>query len=112
MLEFRDDINNCFYRCRVPPGAAHLFTLPPIKAKFLGVSQVSGVPVGPEVLVTPALEVLPMGWSWALWLAQSVHESLSDAIGSDASSRFQDRFPCEPLSERNTLHAEYVHNYL
>ena len=61
------DIDNAFYRIRVPDSAKKFMTLPRVKAKYVGECVVDDRRVGCETWVTPVLKVLPMGWSWSLW---------------------------------------------
>ena len=95
------DIDTAFYRMSAPKWAKKFFTLPPIKAKYLGVSSVNGVAVGPEDYITPVLEVLPMGWSWALWICQMIHEQSAREAGLDRDHIVSDRSPSLPLLRSN-----------
>eukprot|EP00969_Alexandrium_andersonii_P320490 14159756-Alexandrium_andersonii.AAC.1 len=53
-----------------PSDAQTLFILPPVDA---GALRAVGVPLAPEFTgqVSPALQVLPMGWAWALFFGQA-----------------------------------------
>ena len=47
------------------------FCWEPIEARFLKIQEVDGVAVSGETLVYPMQLALPMGFSWATYLAQS-----------------------------------------
>ena len=53
-----------------------------------------------------------MGWSWALWIAQAVHEEKARLAGLTVEGRIRDRAPTPPLCTRDTIHALYVDNYM
>ena len=74
------DIDNCFYRMKAPAAALPFFTLPSIRAKFVGVITIDRKFVDGDTLITPRLTVLPMGWNWSLWLGQMVHEMCADEM--------------------------------
>ena len=48
-----------------------MFTLPTIRASFLGNDTIEGEPGGPDTEVLPYMCVLPMGFNWAVHLCQS-----------------------------------------
>ena len=66
------DIDNCFYRIGLPEGLQEFFPLPDIAAGYLGLRVCEGAPISASESVTPVLTVLPMGWSWAMHLVQTV----------------------------------------
>ena len=66
------DIECAFYRLGIDRSLGEHFSLPVIRARWLGVTCVDGVAVGPDDYILPCLTVLPMGWSWALHLCQLV----------------------------------------
>jgi hypothetical protein len=50
-----------------------------------------------------------MGWTWALWWCQSVHERIVNEVGADDSNRLTDKRPAP--STTPALHTEYVDNF-
>ena len=66
------DLANAFYTLGVPDDLARMFTLPAVEVESFGIKSVDGIAVRPGQRCTPYLTVLPMGWSWALHLCQSV----------------------------------------
>ena len=103
------DIRDAFYRMALPEALRPLFCLRPIRAGALGLSEVDGRRVPPQMLVRPRLRVLPMGWSWALWWCQAIHERAVEACGLPASARLSDGVPCPPLTAYP--HFQYVDNF-
>ena len=105
------DLSNCFYHLRVPAGMEDWFTLPAIRAGAVpGLCE--RLSVGPNEQVVPALQVLPMGWSWSLHIAQKVHEFRLRQCGVSDDTRILDKVASVPLS-RDVVHsATYVDNHL
>ena len=106
------DIDNCFCRIAAPMAARHLFTLPGIYAKHLGPVSVGGECVDPGSWIVPQLTVLPMGWSWALWIAQSIHEHMAEAVPMARECRMHDGQVVAPLGRTDARHAICVDNFL
>ena len=81
------DVKNCFYQICLPQWLIPCFCLDPIpksKAWSLGTQHdYRGISLefGLAGLVHPALAVLPMGWSWAFWVVQKLHEGICDSVG-------------------------------
>lgn len=65
----------------------------------------------PNLSATPQLTVLPMGWSWSLWLCQTMHARLSGDHGLWAEARLADRACGRALRGSETAHAIYVDNF-
>ena len=106
------DIECAFYRMSIPKQAERFMTLPSIKAKYMNISELHGTNVDPETLITPRLLVLPMGWSWSLWLCQSVHERAGELGGLSDSTPILDKKTPVPLDSHDSQHAIYVDNFL
>ena len=105
------DLSNCFYHLKVPDGLENYFTLPPVRCGAIpGLSE--RLDLDPDTLVVPALQVLPMGWSWSLHIAQRVHEGRLSAAGADPSLFIQDKKPATSLSHSKIHSAVYVDNHL
>ena len=106
------DISDYFYHIESPPHVRNLLSLPHIQGRFLDEELRLRLGVGPGETLTPCLTVIPMGWSWALWIAQAVHEEKARLAGLTVEGRIRDRVPTPPLSTRDTIHALYVDNYM
>ena len=86
----QSDIKDYFYSLQLPESLRSLFCMPPIPASLLrhwGVSAEQGGSLIYDGWAHPQLRVVPMGWSWAMWLSQRVHQVQSQ-IGAGVS---QDR---------------------
>ena len=82
--------------------------LPPIDGRYLkGVCLPDGTPVGSGLKVFPRLAVVPMGWSWALFICQNLHEQIVEASGLSEGQRLRDGRPCPSTS---VAHTQYVDN--
>ncbi len=87
-----------------------MFRLAPVRAKLLqGLWTSNGTENGSE-LITPSLDVLPMGWSWAMHLMQLVSEEALHRSGLGPQSLVRDR--SVPPSLEVPVGAAYVDNYL
>ena len=85
------DVQNCFYQCGLPAWISDYFAMdavPGALAKELGFqNDVHGVPLDVSREVFPCLTVLPMGWSWAFWMVQRLHEQACMDCGFEADDR-------------------------
>ena len=73
MYTAQSDVKDYFYSIGLPRGLRGYFCMPSIPiedAKEL--CDLSGF--GEVDRVYPCMQVVPMGWSWAMWLAQRVHQ--------------------------------------
>ncbi|CAK0883464.1 unnamed protein product, partial [Prorocentrum cordatum] len=70
------DVKDCFYRMRVREDHGRYFCLSAVPKHALDGIQVAGVPADapPDALARPYLAVLPMGFTWSLYLAQAANE--------------------------------------
>ena len=75
------DVRDCFYRIRIPDEFAEYFALPPVNA-----ADISNCRHRFQGRVFPCLAVLPMGFSWSLWLAQEINRARVVAAGLPASA--------------------------
>ena len=66
------DVQCAFYRVALPPGMDSFFVLPAVQVKDLKAVGVS-IPgsLAEYSMVSVALQVLPMGFSWSLFSARS-----------------------------------------
>ena len=73
----QSDIRDYFYSLELPNALRPLFCLPAVPSALLRHWQVpedrGGDLLGKDGWVWPMLRVVPMGWNWAMWLAQKVH---------------------------------------
>ena len=106
------DISNAFYRITVPESARPFLTLPPIRARHLGLNRLHGKTISPETPVIPRMLVLPMGWSWSLYFCQDIHEHQGELVDQSAHDHLSDRSAGIVLSSHNCAFAKYVDNYL
>ncbi|CAK0900771.1 unnamed protein product [Prorocentrum cordatum] len=101
------DVSNCFRRLRVPAWLSDYFCLPPAPAHVMGASgaEVDGSVLGRAEAVTPCWAVLPMGFTWSLWIAQMINETTVTKVApSLPGSPLHDRGP--PLVVRPALGEE------
>jgi hypothetical protein len=105
------DVENAFYRIRVPPDADHFFILPPVSIKHL---QAEGVTIPAElascVTASPSLLVLPMGFTWSLYFCQALIEARVVASGVDSCHFIRDRHTLPTLLPGQVFCAVYVDN--
>lgn len=103
------DLKDAFYHLSLPEELRPLFCLPPVRAGDVGVKQIRGVSISRGMKITPRLAVVPMGWSWALYLCQSIHESLAEQSGLLEKDRLRDR---RPPPTTDMAHTQYVDNMI
>eukprot|EP00438_Fugacium_kawagutii_P030549 Skav235998 [mRNA] locus=scaffold348:388416:392834:+ [translate_table: standard] len=70
------DLKDAFYHLELPHGIRHLFGLRGVRAGDIGLESVNGVPVPWHQTIYPQLSAVPMGWTWALYLCQTLHERI------------------------------------
>ena len=71
--------------------------------------RVRGSDVGMKAAwVTPRFKVMPMGWSWALWWCQGIHERCVEAAGLGKEARIQDG---RVTDSSRVSHFQYVDNF-
>ena len=75
------DVADCFYQMAVPLFLSRFLALKGIKASTIGKTRCADGPVGPDEVLYPCLAVLPMGFSLALHLAQTAHETILRRAG-------------------------------
>ena len=103
------DVNNAFYRIRTPPGMWQEFLLPVVSVAEL---QALGCQLPGDVTglawASPGLEVLAMGFSWALYFCQKMVEERVLAAGFQDAQRIIDRQLAPTLEEEQCAVATYV----
>ena len=86
----QSDVADAFYRIKLPPGLSDMFVLPRVPTKSLSfLSAEARASLGE--FCSPTLDVLPMGWSWALHFCQRVVEGASLRAGLDPKLSIRDR---------------------
>ena len=103
------DLKDAFYHLSLPVELRPYFSLNPVSASSVGITQVNGITVGPKCKITPRLAVVPMGWTWALFLCQSVHEALAEKAGLGEKNRIRDR---HVPPKTDCCHTQYVDNMI
>ena len=110
----QSDIRDYFYSLELPESLCHLFCLPAIPHHLL---QVWGLP--PSAIpsadsrgwVFPHLKAIPMGWSWAMWIAQRCHQQIAMAASGLGPERvLVEGRPCPDLSSGEPIILPYADN--
>ena len=84
----QSDIKDYFYSLRLPLSLRPLFSMPAIPSALLATWKVPeglGGSLDRAGWIYPMLRVVPMGWNWAMWISQRVHQEQS-MIGSGISA--------------------------
>ncbi|CAK0873426.1 unnamed protein product [Prorocentrum cordatum] len=90
------DVKDHFHCCGLPPGLSPYFSLPPVSGLRLlqaGIHNVEGLPVLPGDSIFPQSRVVPMGWSWACYFAQSATTSLVRRFSGSEGDSFLESCP-------------------
>ena len=103
------DLKDAFYHLSLPEEIRPYFSLPRVRARDVGVFEISGRSVKSDTFITPRVAVVPMGWSWALYLCQSVHEALAGESGLHEQDRLRDK---KPAPNTQCCHLQYVDNMI
>lgn len=92
VFSFKEDLENFYHRFLLPECLWPYLALPPVKASEVGLGDV----YGNDTLVYPMCKTLAMGWSWAVFLAQTSHKHIvytrsslreSDSLSSKNDNR-------------------------
>ena len=99
MFIAQTDIRDYFYSIGMPVELRSYFALPPIDLmKVVPDHPLCQAHHGASLIVHPAMKVVPMGWSWAMFIAQRVHQHQSMlAAGLDVSRVLVDGRPSPSL---------------
>ena len=96
------DIKDAFYRMALPAELRPYFGLRPIAVRYVSTSvhiaSNSRRHRAADSVVWPRMRCLPMGWSWALWWCQAMHERAVQEAGLPEETRMADGIPVESLS--------------
>ena len=71
------DVENCFYNFKMERALGKCFCLPAVPANLCGITHLDGQILMGNAKLYPYLTVLPMGFSWAVWLAQRVNQKMA-----------------------------------
>jgi hypothetical protein len=107
----QSDVKNFFYALGISDDLSDFFCLPPVPVSFLRTLPgfVSSVCVGN--MIWPALRVFPMGWNWAFWFAQRVHQHIAlEAPGLSSSRLIRDVHPAPSLDDGEPAILPYADN--
>ena len=107
----QSDIKDYFYSLGLPQDLQKFFALPMLKrSDLLG----AGIPADALPLcdnIYPMFLVVPMGWSWAMWIAQRVHShQAAIAAGLDESRIVADGRPTPCLASGQPALLPYADN--
>ena len=110
----QSDIRDYFFSLELPPDLQHLFCLPPISMQYLrdwGIAMPGDGLVDSSGWVWPRCRVIPMGWSWAMYIAQRVHQNVClEASSLDTSRLLVEGRPAPDLSEGEVVLIPYADN--
>ena len=110
----QSDIKDYFYHLKMPDILQPLFCMPSIPSALLRrwmVAADRGGEVNREGQAFPMLRVVPMGWSWAMWIAQRVHQfQCLVASGLPPSRIMTDRRPVPSLETDEPFVLPYADN--
>eukprot|EP00971_Amphidinium_carterae_P341870 6480919-Amphidinium_carterae.2 len=105
------DLKNAFFQIALPSKLQHLFGMKKVRARDVGISTLAdGSVVLPQTWVSPVLAIMPMGWKWALYWCQRMHELQLSLAGCTLERRLYDRSGRGLLGEE-PAHLVYVDNY-
>ena len=80
------DVADCFHRIRLPESMIGYVCWPSVPAGKLGIQESEGAKLDPKDPVWMAHLMLPMGFSWSLYLAQDAKLNQHQKSGSMISS--------------------------
>lgn len=114
----QSDIKDYFYSIGLPEYLHSFFSLPPIRPSTLrGLAMQQGTSIvelrgwGDDELVYPQMKVVPMGWSWAMYFAQRIHQhQVMIGTGAKAEQILADGRPAPSLSSGVPVLVPYADN--
>ncbi|CAK9012348.1 unnamed protein product [Durusdinium trenchii] len=110
----QSDIRDYFFSLELPPDLKHLFCLPPIPLQYLAEWGIQAPCDGAEDTrgwVWPRCRVVPMGWSWAMYIAQRVHQHIClEASGLGTSRLLVEGRPAPSLETGEVVLIPYADN--
>ena len=110
----QSDIKDYFYALGLPEDLQPFFCLPGIPVEMLehfGVPGQQRVGLEDAEVCFPMLQVVPMGWNWAMWVAQRVHQHQSMIASNLSLDRILvDKMPAPDLSDGTPVLIPYADN--
>ena len=110
----QSDIKDYFYALGLPEDLQPFFCLPGIPVEMLehfGVPGQQRVGLEDAEVCFPMLQVVPMGWNWAMWVAQRVHQHQSMIASNLSLDRILvDKTPAPDLSDGTPVLIPYADN--
>ena len=76
----KGDVSACFYRLKIDGPLVELFGLPAVSAREAGLTELDGLPLLEDSMIYPCLQVLPMGFSWSLFLPKKLCRARSSEL--------------------------------
>ncbi|CAK0875218.1 unnamed protein product, partial [Prorocentrum cordatum] len=106
------DVQNAFYQHQLPCWLQPYFGLDCVRASELGVAELGGQAVRGDQILYPLMNVVPMGWKWALFMVQRIHEHVLDGVPELGPRRRAVDFRPPPRVEDGAVHTVYVDSVL
>ena len=107
----QSDIKDYFYSLGLPEDLQKFFCLPPLNTAELRAAGVPAECLPDSSNAYPTFIVVPMGWSWAMWLAQRTHQhQAAIACNLDISRVIVDGRPSPSLSDGEPAILPYADN--
>lgn len=107
----QSDIKDYFYSIGLPEYLHSYFCLPPIRPSFLRdqIPELQGM--SDHIDIFPQMRVVPMGWNWAMYFAQRIHQH-QVMIGANlqVTQILADGRPPPDLSSGQTIVVPYADN--
>eukprot|EP00438_Fugacium_kawagutii_P013923 Skav213475 [mRNA] locus=scaffold565:39265:42440:+ [translate_table: standard] len=101
------DLKDAFYHLQLPVQLRRFFCLPRVRCEDLDWLNFGSHRPCKGKWAVPRLTVVPMGWSWALYWCQKLHERIVLHSGLQESQQLRDR---TPFTDASCSHLQYVDN--
>ena len=108
----QSDVKDYFYSLELPAAIRDFFCMPAVPSSLL---QERGLAADRcsdgDGWCFPRLRAVPMGWSWAMWISQRVHQFLAlQACGLSPDRLLVEGRPCPDLSDGSPALIVYADN--
>lgn len=107
----QSDIKDYFYSIGLPDYLHPFFSLPPIRSDLLSgrIPELCGR--DPSLVIFPQMKVVPMGWSWAMFFAQRIHQhQVMIGAGIPHHRVLADGRPAPVLKDESVVIVPYADN--